>query len=369
MDEGDVEGSGSLDSDSKVAASSMKILESTAMSSTPNEPSSTTPVAPSATRSGSQAATKANLENAGIKRAATTTIGGIASLMGNTMEPRPTSVSELLSQTQVLSTAVRCTATHEIPSMPNTTQKSGSMRVETRNILKIPIDVDGMKDVDVIGLNDQAPNWEEWVLKMNGKFVNVQNGKVVLSDTPNTINVTFHGKNERIVRLSLPGHGFLTIPANNPCLVTSQEAKEQGQLFVITKHGPNQATIETIAHMNLNSVPKDWSIAKEKELDAMEEFEELFQEELLALPDEELDEEERVKNMQYSNLLFNITISFCSFVDSFIDLDFLFVFLIKIQSILTSNRNKEVSFSARKQCYFRVNVSICQVLPKMLLIS
>ena len=297
MDEEDEEGSGSLNPNNKAAASSMKVLDSTPMAPTPNEPVSTTPVAPSAARNEGQTATiKTDLENTGTKRA-TKTIGELSSLMGNTMDPRPTSASEFLSQTHVLSTAVRCTATPDIPSTPNTTQKSGNMRVEAHGLLKIPIDVDGLKDVEVIGLDAQAPNWEEWVLKINGKFVSVRNGKVVLSDTPNTVNVTFHGKNQRVVRLSLPGHGFLTIPANNPCLETSQEAKEQGQFFVITKHGPNRATIETIAHMNPNSVPKDWLIAKKKELEAMEEFDELFQEELLALPDEELDKEEKVTNI------------------------------------------------------------------------
>ena len=195
-----------------------------------------------------------------------------------------------------VSTSVKQSSIPEIPTTPTNTSGKEKVRVETENVLKIPIDLDGWKDLEVIGLEKEAPRSEELMLKINGRFVSVRNGKVVLSNVPTVVKVKFYGKDERIVRLSLLNHGFLTAPKNSPCLIAKKEKLYDGQFFVITKQGPNLATIQAVAHMKPRSVPKEWSIAEEDETKALEDMEELFHEEMVPLPDQDLDEEEKVKS-------------------------------------------------------------------------
>ena len=174
-----------------------------------------------------------------------------------------------------------------------TQKESQRVRIETRTFLKIPIDLDGWKDVEILGLKKGAPRWEEWLLKINGKFIGVRGNRVVLTNKPTVLNVKFFGKDQRIVRILLPGHGFLTVPTNSPCLITKKEPMDDGQFFVINKHGPNIATIHTTVHMR--KVPKDWSVPQNKEIIGLEFFEELFQWEMVPLANEDLDEEEKVR--------------------------------------------------------------------------
>lgn len=180
-----------------------------------------------------------------------------------------------------------------------------SERVEERSFLKVPIDTDGWKDIEVLGLKAESPRWEQWTLKINGKFVSVSENKVVLTDTPTTLKVSLHGEHQRILRILVPELGYLTVPKDSPCLVIKKERMKDGQFFVVKKHGPNMATIRTIVH--LKTVPNDWSIAKEPELKEMEEMEEDFQSEMFPLNSEFLDEEEKVRIM-YSRFALEVRI-------------------------------------------------------------
>ena len=286
----------------EATTSSVTKWQSTIATAAPTESLSMTPITSSSMPIDDVSATVGTAMHSDITTTATMTVGkpttpSVQETMTlETTSPVTTQVPQSLSVTSSMSTSVKPTVIPgTTPVTPMAISKSEKERVETQNFLKIPIDLDGWKDVEVIGLEEEAPRWEEWMLKINEKFVTVQHGKVVLSKTPTALNVTFHGMDQRIVRLSLHGHGFLTIPAKSPCLIAKKDILDDGQYFVVTKHGPNLATIQAIAHLKPRNVPKDWSIANEEEIEFMEEMEELFQEEMFPLPWDNLNEEEKVR--------------------------------------------------------------------------
>ena len=205
----------------------------------------------------------------------------------------PTKISPTdSSSASIPSTSVAVPTKPTVPVGPEGPEGPGGTGSGSGSFLTIPIDFEGWKDVEVLGLKRESPRWEEWSLKINGKYVGVAGGKVVLTNTRTKLRVHFHGEHQRVVRISLPGHGFLTVPSNSPCLVVKKEQLQDGQLFVVTKHASNLAIIRTIAH--LKDVPREWKTAGTNEMKEMEQIEKMFQTEMVTLGKEFLDEEEKV---------------------------------------------------------------------------
>ena len=170
------------------------------------------------------------------------------------------------------------------------------MPVPTSEILEIPIELDQMKNIQVFGIKKGINEFsEQWTLKVNGKFISVVGNKLILSNRPTVFDVKFMGFNRRIVRISVPNQGFVTIPRNNPCLTMTKTKSNIGQLFVVTMVRPNVFKICAITHLVPSSVPKEWGVASQSELNKIEEMEKLFQKEMVPIEMEDLDETEKVK--------------------------------------------------------------------------
>ena len=241
-----------------------------------------------------------------------TTTAETPTITTTTETPTITTTTEAFATTETMRTTETMTTTTEIsPTTSTSMQPSSSATVEPVNpsvpvsdheagkTLRIPIEVDQLKHIKVLGSGKKPAICESWTLKFNGKFVSVNSGKVVLSSTPTVFNVTFHGKNRRIVRFFAPGHGFLTIPTDHKCLKTTKQKSITGQLFVITMTGPGKTKIRSVAHYDPKMIPKEWSLADARELREIEEIEQIFQKEQVTLDKEYLDDEEKVGGVRF----------------------------------------------------------------------
>lgn len=180
-------------------------------------------------------------------------------------------------------------------NVPSTTVSNSVMPVQASEVLEIPIELDQMKNIQVFGIKKGINKFsEQWTLKVNGQFIAVVGNKLILSNRPTVFDVKFVGFNRRIVRLSFDDQGFVTIPRNNPCLTMTKTKSDIGQLFVVTMVRPNIFKICAVAHLVPSSVPKEWGMASQSELNKIEEIERLFQKEMVPLEREDLDETEKV---------------------------------------------------------------------------
>ena len=196
----------------------------------------------------------------------------------------------------VTANTITPTVSTPVPSTAVTSSVTPVMPVPNSEVLEIPIELDQMKNIQVFGIKKGINEFsEQWTLKVNGKFISVVGNKLILSNQPTVFDVKFMGFNRRIVRISVPNQGFVTIPRNNPCLTMTKTKSDIGQLFIVTMVRPNIFKICAITHLVPSSVPKEWGVASQWELNKIEEMETLFQKEMVPLEMEDLDETEKVR--------------------------------------------------------------------------
>ena len=184
----------------------------------------------------------------------------------------------------------------EEPHGTHTKRYPGWYPSRPTRMIKVPIEIDQLGKIEVLGMDRRPDIYAKWVLKVQQKYVSVRGGRVSLSSTPTILNVIFHGKNRRIVSFKAPDNSFITVSPDSPCLITSRRERNPNSMFVITMVGHNITTIRSIASLRPSKIPQSWGIARGAELEELEEVQRIFQKELVELDSEESILEQRVGN-------------------------------------------------------------------------
>lgn len=124
----------------------------------------------------------------------------------------------------------------------------------------------------------------------SGKYLSVENKRVVLKSQPLKFKVIFHGINRRIISLYVPDQGYVVMSRKSPCLLVQQSGL--GKYFVVDFKNLEETRIRSLVHMD--SVPSDWDLPNSDEREEIRRLESLFMKEQVLLNGEEYIEKDEL---------------------------------------------------------------------------
>ena len=123
-----------------------------------------------------------------------------------------------------------------------------------------------------------------------GKYLSVQEGRVVLKSEPFKFKVLFHGVNRRIISLYVPNQGYVVMSRKQPCLFVTKSGA--GKYFIVDFENLQNTLIKSLVHME--KVPESWGMPSNDELRELKEVNSLLMREQVTLSGEEYIERELV---------------------------------------------------------------------------
>ena len=161
--------------------------------------------------------------------------------------------------------------------------------------------------INVTGPCDGHCRSEEWIIKSaSGKYLSVQDGKVVLKRQPLTFKVLFHGVNRRFISLYVPNQGYVVMSRKRPCLYVKKTG--YGKYFIVDFNNLRSTFIKSLVHMK--SVPESWGTPTTEELDEMKRMNSLLMKEEVLLTGEEYIERELVRCIIFETSMQRFFIAF-----------------------------------------------------------
>ncbi|XP_065069314.1 vitellogenin-1-like [Rhopilema esculentum] len=143
---------------------------------------------------------------------------------------------------------------------------------------------------------------EEWIIRTTtGKYLSVQDGKIVLKPQPFKFKVIFHGVNRRIISLYVPDQGYVVMSKKSPCLFVKPTSN--GKYFIVDYENLQNTLIKALVH--LEKVPEGWGLPPSDEIQEIENAGSLFMQEQVVITGEEYIERELIEpSKQYVRMAY-----------------------------------------------------------------
>ena len=131
----------------------------------------------------------------------------------------------------------------------------------------------------------------------DGKYLTVQNNKIVVGSTPEKFRVTYHGRHRHIVSLSVDKKGYVVMSRKSTCLLVKKDVKRYGKFFMLEFLNPYTVHLKTLARFEKSTVPEEWKDEKmmKSELYEIKNYQKQFTREQVRLEDEEMLEEDEME--------------------------------------------------------------------------
>ena len=126
----------------------------------------------------------------------------------------------------------------------------------------------------------------------SGKYLSLQDGKIVLKRQPLKFKVIFHGVNRRIISLYVPDQGYVVMSRKQSCMFVKQTGR--GKYFVVDYENLQDTMIKSLVHMD--HVPESWGTLSDEELNEMKRMKDLLMKEEIDLSGEDYMEKELVSH-------------------------------------------------------------------------
>ncbi|XP_065069976.1 vitellogenin-6-like [Rhopilema esculentum] len=186
-----------------------------------------------------------------------------------------------------------------------TTEAFQYIKTTKEPMRKLDIEADQFGKVQIINVTQPCEGHcraEEWVIRTTtGKYLSVQDGKIVLKPQPFKFKVIFHGVNRRIISLYVPGQGYVVMSKKSPCLFVKPTSN--GKYFIVDYENLQNTLIKALVH--LEKVPEGWGLPSSDEIQEIRNAGRLFMQEQVVITGEEYIERELIEpSKQYVRMAY-----------------------------------------------------------------